>query len=132
MSRMTGSCNCGETRYEVRGGAKNVVNCHCGLCRKMNGAAFSTYAVVLESDFALLRGELKTYPVSGNATKSICSNCGTPIFNKNPKYEGLTILHLGSVDQPQHLAPQANLYCESQVGWLEEVAQLTSFDKGIK
>ena len=132
MKKMTGSCNCGDIRYEVSGDAKNIVNCHCGLCRKMNGAAFSTYVVVLESDFTLLGGELRTCSVSDNATKSVCRHCATPILNENPKYKGLTILYLGSLDEPEALVPQVNIYCESQVSWLEEVTQLTSLDQGIE
>jgi hypothetical protein len=97
----------------------------------MNGAAFSTYVVVSESDFTLLGGELKTCHVSDSATKSICTNCGTPIYNENPKYMGLTILHLGSLDESEELVPQVNIYCESQVGWFGEIAQLTRFDQGI-
>jgi hypothetical protein len=131
MKKLTGSCNCGAVRYEVDGESKNVVNCHCGLCRKMNGAAFSTYVVVLESDFRLLGGELRSWEVSENSTKFFCAKCGTPIFNANPKFEGLRILHLGSLDDSLNVAPQVNIYCESQVGWLDGIKELLSLDQGI-
>lgn len=128
---MKGSCNCGAIRYEVGGDAKNVVNCHCGLCRRMNGAAFSTYVVVLEAEFRLLEGQPTSCRVSSNATKSFCANCGTPIYNQNPKYRGLRMLHLGSLDEATGLSPQVNIYCESEVGWVGEVKKLRNFDKGI-
>ena len=131
MNQITGSCNCGETRYTVAGEAKNVVNCHCGFCRKMNGAAFSTYVVVADTDFTLQSGKIGIFQVSDNASKSVCLHCGTPMFNENPKYTGLKILHLGSIDKPADFAPQLNIYCESQVDWLDGVSQLTSMDQGI-
>ena len=128
---MTGSCNCGDIRYEVDGEPKNVVNCHCGLCRRMNGAAFSTYVVVLETDFRLLQGELTAWNVTRNAVKSFCGRCGTPIHNRNPKYQGLRMLHLGSLDESSQLSPQINIYCENEVDWIGAVKGRKSLDQGI-
>ncbi len=62
-----GSCNCGNVQFKVDGDVKRIVNCHCNLCRKMNGSAFSTYVVVLESDFKLTSGSLSFFDVSENA-----------------------------------------------------------------
>ena len=56
---MQGQCLCGNIKFEVSGSFKTVLNCHCDLCKRMNGAALSTYAVALEQDFSLLSGELK-------------------------------------------------------------------------
>ena len=128
---MTGSCNCGDIRYEVDGEPKNVVNCHCGLCRRMNGAAFSTYVVVLETDFRLLQGELTACNVTRRAVKSFCGRCGTPIHNQNPKYQGLRMVHLGSLDESSQLSPQINIYCESEVDWIGAIKERKSLDQGI-
>ena len=132
MSNLAGSCNCGEIRFVVNGDVRTVVNCHCNLCRKMNGSAFSTYVVVLGSEFSLESGELQTIRVSEQATKSVCERCNTPIYNENPKYQGLRMLHLGSVDDPVDLEPQVNIYCESQLDWLSGVTGLTNMDQGIR
>jgi len=35
-----GSCLCNAVQFKVTGDFKRIVNCHCNLCRKMNGAAF--------------------------------------------------------------------------------------------
>ena len=75
---MNGSCICGAITYEVEGAPKSVVNCHCNMCRKMNGSAFSTYAAVLSDEFTLTSGEPKARKVSDNATKHFCGlNCAT-------------------------------------------------------
>lgn len=131
MSSIKGSCNCNAVTYQVTGDIKKVVNCHCNLCRKMNGAVFSTYAAVLTSDFSLLSGELKSHKVSENATKHFCPNCGTPIFNSNPKLAGLNILHLGSLDTSKELTPDVNIYCESEVSWAKNVNSIPSIDQGV-
>ena len=35
--RATGSCLCGAVRYEVTGPLRDVVECHCAMCRKTHG-----------------------------------------------------------------------------------------------
>lgn len=132
LSKRSGSCNCGAVRYEVTSKILNVVNCHCRLCRKMNGASFSTYVVVAESGFTQLDGDLTTCNVTDKSRKSFCSKCGTPIYNENPKYDGLKILYFGSLDDTSDLAPKANIYCESEVDWLCKVVELPRFGQGLQ
>lgn len=129
---MKGSCNCGEVNYTTGNTVKAVVNCHCNLCRKMNGSAFSTYVVVPESEFLLKKGNLNSVKVSESGTKSYCSNCGTPIFNENPKLPRLKILYLGSLDTEKPIQPQMNIYCESQIKWVTQIASLKNFKKGLE
>jgi hypothetical protein len=132
MSVFKGSCNCGAVKYQVSGEAQKIVNCHCNLCRKMNGAAFSTYVIFLENDFKILSGELKSNSVSENATKYFCGNCGTPIFNSNPKFVGLTIVYFGTLALANELVPEINIYSESELEWVRSINRLPSFEQGIK
>ena len=46
-----GSCLCGEVRFEIDGFTDYVSYCHCKLCRKFHGAAFSTMAAVPATKF---------------------------------------------------------------------------------
>ncbi len=131
MSNIKGSCICKAVTYQVIGDIKKVVNCHCNLCRKMNGAAFSTYAAVLTADFTLLSGELRSHQVSEHATKHFCSTCGTPIFNSNPNLAGLHILHFGSLDTSKALTPNINIYCESEISWAKNVNAIPSIEQGV-
>lgn len=131
MSDFSGSCSCGAIRYRVEGEIKSVVNCHCNMCRKMNGSAFSTYVAVVDDDFELLSGQPASHQVSENATKRFCGDCGTPIYNSNPKYAGLKILHLGSIDDSLDIEPRANIYCESQLGWPDRLSEISKLPQGF-
>lgn len=131
MQKFSGSCVCGETKYRVEGEIRTVVNCHCNFCRKMNGAAFSTYVVVAEENFELLHGEFNVNQVSEQSTKSTCRGCNTPIFNSNPRLAGLKILHFGSVDDAGSIRPQLNIYCESKCDWLNELDSMKSLNQGV-
>lgn len=131
MKSLTGSCHCGAVQYEVVSDIKKVVNCHCNLCRRMNGSAFSTYAAVLSSDFHITKGAVKDHAVTELATKHFCGECGTPIFNTNPKYKGLYILHLGSLNNAAEIEPHANIYSDSELDWTSEVKAYPSFSEGV-
>lgn len=97
----------------------------------MNGSAFSTYAAVLEAEFELITGKLSFFDVSENARKHFCGKCGTPIYNSNPKYAGLNILHIGSLDCLDDLKPDVNIYDESKVSWLDSISDLPTFEKAM-
>ncbi len=131
MNKRNGSCNCGATTYELTGDVKNIVNCHCDLCRKMNGGAFSTYAVVSEKSLNVQSDSLSSHSVSENALKNFCANCGTPMFNSNKKYDGLRMVYLGSLDDTSDLVPAVNIYCESRLNWLNDLPEMTSLDQGF-
>ncbi|WP_084164363.1 GFA family protein [Rheinheimera texasensis] len=128
---MEGSCNCKSVQFSSSYEIRAIVNCHCNLCRKMNGSAFSSYVVVAEEGFILKSGVLKAVQVSENASKSFCDNCGTPIYNQNPKLAGLKILYLGSIDNAPNLKPAINIYCESQLQWVNQIATLPNFEQGV-
>jgi hypothetical protein len=131
MGKFTGSCSCGDLKYEVDGDIKSIVNCHCNICRKMNGSAFSTYVAVSDDNFSILSGNLKTHQITEHARKNFCEKCGTPIYNSNPKYAGLKILHLGSLDESPAMDPVANIYCESQIDWLDRLSDISRLQQGF-
>ncbi|MDC8831347.1 GFA family protein [Alteromonas gilva] len=129
---MEGSCNCNGIQFSASDNIRAIVNCHCNLCRKMNGSAFSTYVVVPDTDFVLHKGTLTTVQVSDNATKSFCQRCGTPVFNQNHKLAGVKILYLGIINNAPNLKPAMNIFCESQLEWITEVASFTRFEQGVQ
>lgn len=131
MSDLSGACLCGAIRYRVTSGVRRVVNCHCSLCRRMNGSAFSSYAVVPHKALELRDEQsLARYAVTERATKHYCITCGTPIFNLNRKYLGACMLYLGSIEGGDVYFPSLNVYCESMLSWVQEVGALEGFPAG--
>ncbi len=124
---MKGSCFCGEVAFSASSEFAAVVNCHCDFCRSHSGAAFSTYAVVKESDLTISKGEEKlTRFVIAEGEKSFCRECGTPIFNLNHKYPGLRMLYLGTLKERNAIQPNLNIWCESQLEWVTSIANIPS------
>ncbi|MCH8618333.1 GFA family protein [Undibacterium sp. TS12] len=122
MQAIDGRCSCGSIQYHYPAPALQVVACHCGLCRRMTGAALSVYVVVKARALNFTRGQdrLKPYAVTNDTTRHFCADCGTPIFNQNAqKYAGLAMLYLGTVTGHEQLSPAMALYCESRLPWLQ-------------
>lgn len=130
MNLLNGSCKCSLVKFQVDlDKIKAIVNCHCNQCRGMNGSAFSTYAAVSDDGLTMSCGNdhLKSYQVSTDAQKCFCANCGTPVYNLNPKYRGMKILYLGTIPDLKAFAPKANIYCESKLDWVDRINSIESF-----
>lgn len=130
---ISGSCGCDTVRYRLTCAPKAVVNCHCNFCRKHNGAAFSTYAVFPESALEITAGSdsIAVFDLAENAHKHFCKQCGSPLFNKNARYPGLCMVYLGGISAASNVAPTANIYCESRLAWIADIAGMRSFEQGI-
>ena len=79
---LRGGCLCGGVRYEIEGPFQPPEHCHCGMCRKAHGAAFSTNAVVAAANLRVVCGSdlLTEYESSPNRRKCFCSRCGSQLF----------------------------------------------------
>ena len=53
----TGTCLCGQVRYQVEGEIGPPVACHCRYCRRGHGAPFVLVALVARADFSWLAGQ---------------------------------------------------------------------------
>lgn len=57
----TGGCLCGAVRYRTTAEPIRAVNCHCGMCRRMSGAAFLTHVHFLIGAFTWTKGKPTRY-----------------------------------------------------------------------
>ncbi|MFC5481318.1 GFA family protein [Massilia suwonensis] len=131
----SGNCTCGDIRYRITGPALQVVACHCGMCRRMTGAPFSSYVVVKEAELELAAQDeaLASYPVTERTTRHFCRRCGTPVFNANPHtYRGLAMVYLGTLQGHEALAPGIAIYCENKLPWLSVSESARHFDAAPK
>ena len=58
---LSGGCQCGALRYEIRQAPLMAYNCHCTNCQRIGGGAFSTPITVLEDAFVFTQGEPRTF-----------------------------------------------------------------------
>jgi len=131
MTGLVGSCRCGAVRLAAEADARRIVNCHCNMCRRMNGSAFSSYVVVPHKTLSVHGNEhIATYEVGPGARKHYCSRCGTPLFNVVSRYAGACMIYLGVLEPPPAGVPSLNVYCESMLSWVEHLASIQKLQTG--
>ena len=107
----TGGCLCGTVRYVVRGPLRDVVNCHCGQCRRTHGH-FGAYTWTERQNLTMLTDlGLKWYQSSPWARRGFCSECGSSLFWEriDDPENGLAIA-AGTLDLPTGLRTVRHIF----------------------
>ncbi len=77
---VTGGCLCGAVRYEVARPLRDVILCHCAMCRKSHGHV-GAYTAAPKAALRLTESRgLKWYVSSPLARRGFCSECGGTLF----------------------------------------------------
>jgi hypothetical protein len=129
--KFTGGCDCGGVRYEAAGPLRDVVNCHCGQCRRTHGH-FAPYTNARKDGFSLQeeRG-LKWYASSDFARRGFCGNCGASLFWEAHESEEIGIA-AGTLDGPTGLKTIAEIYVVDQSDYYQLDPGLPHYQYGDK
>ena len=110
--RVTGSCLCGAVRYEVTGTLRDVVECHCAMCRKTHGH-IGAYTATPKGSLHLVEArDLKWYRSSENARRGFCSECGGSLFFE-PSNKDYIAIAAGTLDPPTGLKTVLQIHVDS-------------------
>ncbi len=115
----TGSCLCGNIRFEIEGEFKYFFLCHCHYCRKDTGSAHAANIFFTPAKLHWLSGEeqVKTYEYNSTGhNKSFCPNCGSAL----PKLQeggSVVVVPAGCLDEDIDIRPQAHIYMDDKGNW---------------
>ena len=105
----TGSCLCGAVRYEVEGPLRDVIECHCAMCRKTHGH-IGAYTAAPKSALRIVEGRgLKWYASSDKARRGFCGECGGTLFY-DPLQKAHVSIAAGTLDSPTGLKTTLQIY----------------------
>jgi hypothetical protein len=118
---LTGSCLCGGVQYQIDGELGAVTNCHCSLCRKMSGSAFSSGSTIPTASFRFVAGEdlLKEWESSPGYHRVFCGRCGSPILKKKDKDPEHLRFRPGTLDSDPGLKASKHIHVGSKAPWVE-------------
>lgn len=118
MTKISGSCLCGQVSYEGETEIANVITCHCTDCQKASGSAYMTNVFVKEADLTL-SGEVMEFEHKADSgsdmTKVNCAKCGSPILGRNSARPGLAVLRAGCLDQKELIEPKLTVFRDSKI-----------------
>lgn len=130
-----GSCLCGKIQFEVTEFLPAIAHCHCIMCRKFHGAAFSTFAEVNNTHITFVSGEdyLQSYRSENDAVRKFCKCCGSSlIFESRFNRQANTFeIALSAFDDIVHVEPNAHIFVESKVDWFTPKDSLPKY-KGFR
>ena len=117
--RLHGGCLCGSVRYHIDALLGAVEHCHCSMCRKAHGAAFSTNAVIASLAFHVTSGAavIAEYASSPNRRKCFCSRCGSQLFIRRLDQPETTVVTLGAIDGDPWVRPERHVFVASKAAW---------------
>jgi len=130
MTVRTGGCLCGQVRYRiaVEPGPSRI--CWCRDCQHISGNG--TVNVIFPSDAIEISGALSSYVKtadSGNqVTRRFCPQCGAQLFSDSTGRANLTVVRVGTLDDPSSITPMANIWAASAPSWACLDAALERFE----
>lgn len=125
-----GGCLCGAVRFEITGPIRNIIYCHCSMCRKAQGSAFATNGIVDANDFSFVQGEgdMTAYESSPGQSKYFCQRCGSPIISRNTKRPEQVRVRLGVIESDLDERPECHIFVSSKANWEDLDVDLPRYD----
>lgn len=113
-------------RFAIELPTRWCAHCHCADCRRAHGAAFVTWVGVLRSQFDVVAGEseLVGYASSEGVRRSFCRHCGTTMTYEGERWADEVHVALACVREAIDREPQANVYWDRHVAWLDSLNRL--------
>ena len=120
---VTGGCLCGAVRYEADKPPFKAGYCHCRMCQKSLGNLFGAFVSFKPADFRFVSKEPAWYESSDVVKRGFCANCGSPIIYQRNDADFL-VIWIGTLDEPDAFEPQAHVWTESKISWVDIQANL--------
>jgi len=104
-----GSCLCGAVTYDVHGPLRQIIYCHCSMCRRTSGHFVAASACARENLKIHSHKALRWYQSSPAARRGFCQVCGSNLFWDAI---GATTISLmaGSLNVPTGLSARAHIF----------------------
>lgn len=132
---LTGQCLCGESRYTLDlPDLPAAYACHCRSCQTMSGAAGAIQAMV-PIDRLHMEGELTEWievDHQGVATRQyFCRRCMTRLYSSNDVRPHAALLHAGTLDESERIAPVVHIWVKRKQPWLTLPADVECHQEGM-
>jgi len=111
-------CHCGGYLASLIKPPGSMVNCHCGLCRQLSGAAFSTWVTVRVDAISILRSDgIRRYRPTDNLARAFCEICGTHVFTEDRRLPGKIGVPAGIIVDGTLPEPAAHYFVDDKAAW---------------
>jgi hypothetical protein len=119
LTQLTGTCLCGDVRFEVTVPFERVAACHCESCKKISGGGGTASGRVSREAIRILAGQelLTTYQPSEGSAKTFCGKCGTNLFGGGWPESSHASVRLSALDKPYEGKLESHIFVRSLAPW---------------
>lgn len=129
---LTGSCLCGQVRFEVRPPFSTFRYCHCSRCQKASGSAHAANAFLPKAQFAWLAGEasIKRYDLPNAQRFAVwfCTQCGSRVPHEVRGRDDM-LIPAGLLDHAPRQKPENSIFWGSRAPWYVEPHDIPRFNE---
>ncbi|MES2754928.1 MAG: GFA family protein [Pseudomonadota bacterium] len=115
-----GGCRCGACRYTIDLPAlPPVYACHCHICQRWSGSAFSLQALIPEAALQV-DGPVVLYEKvteDRTSTQRLCGACHSRLYNTNTRRPGVAVVRAGTLDRSEDLECRAHIFTDYRQRW---------------
>jgi len=119
MTERTGRCLCGQVSFRIKAEPLAARICWCRDCQRI--ASNGTANAMFPSQAIEITGSPSEYTriaASGNQVRRrFCAHCGSQLFADSSGRPGLTVVRIGTLDDPSSIRPTANIWRTSAPAW---------------
>ena len=118
----TGRCRCGVCTYTLDLPAlPPVYACHCHICQRVSGSAFSVQALVREDRLTVSGPVVVKEIVTQDRTsvQRFCGECFSRLYNTNTRRPGVAVLRAGTLDRSEELDCRAHIFTNYKQAWVQ-------------
>ena len=106
-----GRCLCGAVQFAVNGPMKQIVGCHCTMCRRQT-SHFLAFSTVWDEDLGVTGEDaLSWFRSSADSQRGFCRNCGSMLFFTTDG-SGRTSVSAGALDSGHGLKLAAHIHSD--------------------
>ena len=113
---MTGGCLCGGVRFELDPPLRDVLVCHCSLCRRSGTLAGAYTSVPRDALRLTADGTLRWYDDVNERRRGFCAECGATLFWSRSGDETVSV-SAGALDGPTGLVIERHIFASDAADW---------------
>lgn len=129
----SGSCACGNVRFELNQRPFRMHHCHCGRCRHARGAAHATNVIYKLDALRFTEGTkwLVDFDLPGAEFfgTAFCRSCGGVLPRRSLK-RGAAVVPIGSLDTDPEINALGHQFVASKAAWYDISDGVPQFPEG--
>lgn len=121
-------CHCGAVALKLSVAPRAPINCHCGLCRRLSGSAFTTWVTAKVEEVEIDgEEELSLYQPTTNLERKFCRRCGTHVLTKDKRHPGILGIPAGLLAGLEVPPPSGEYFVSHKAPWFNISSGLPCF-----